>query len=157
MTYRWLINTWKDAQYHSLLETWNPNYNEVSSHTSQNGHHQKMYNNKFWRRCGKKATLLHCWWECKLIKPQEQYGDSFKNLEIKPPSVQFSSVQSLSRVRPFETPWITALQASLFITISRSSLRLTSIESVMPSSHRGRPLLLLPAIPPSIRVFSKGV
>ena len=96
MTYRWLINTWKDAQYHSLLETWNPNYNEVSSHTSQNGHHQKMYNNKFWRRCGKKATLLHCWWECKLIKPQEQYGDSFKNLEIKPPSVQFSSVQSLS-------------------------------------------------------------
>ena len=71
-------------------------------------------------------------------------------------SVQFSSVQSLSRVRLFVTPWITASQASLSITNSRSSLRLTSIESVMPSSHLilGRPLLLLPPIPPSIRVFS---
>ena len=69
---------------------------------------------------------------------------------------QFSSVQSLSRVRLFATPWIAARQASLSITISRSSLRLTSIESVMPSSHLilGRPLLLLPPIPPSIRVFS---
>ena len=71
-------------------------------------------------------------------------------------SVQFSSVQSLSRVRLFATPWIAALQASLSITNSRSSLRLTSNESVMPSSHHiiCRPLLLLPLIPPSIRVFS---
>ena len=69
---------------------------------------------------------------------------------------QFSSVQSLSRVRLFATPWIAARQASLSITISRSLLRLTSIESVMPSSHLilGRPFLLLPPIPPSIRVFS---
>ena len=68
---------------------------------------------------------------------------------------QFSSVQSLSRVRLSATPWITAHQASLSITISRSSLRLTSIECVMPTSHLilGRPLLL-PPIPPSIRVFS---
>ena len=68
----------------------------------------------------------------------------------------FSSVQSLSCVRLFATPWIAACQASLFITISRSSLRLTSIESVMPSSHLilGRPLLLLRPIPPSIKVFS---
>ena len=50
-------------------------------------------------------------------------------------SVQFSSVQSLSRVRLFATPWIAALQASLSITNSQSSLRLASIESVMPSSH----------------------
>ena len=50
-------------------------------------------------------------------------------------TVQFSSVQSLSRVRLFATPWIAACQASMFITNSRSSLRLTSIESVMPSSH----------------------
>ena len=66
------------------------------------------------------------------------------------------SDQSLSRVWLFATPWITAHQASLFITISRSSLKLTSIESVMPSSHLilCRPLLLLPAILPSIRVFS---
>ena len=69
---------------------------------------------------------------------------------------QFSSVQSLSHVRLFATPWIAAHQASLSITNSQSSLRLTSIESVMPSSHLilCRPLLLLPAIPPSIRVFS---
>ena len=71
-------------------------------------------------------------------------------------TVQFSSVQSLSRVRLFATPWIAARQASLSITNCRSSLRLTSIKSVMPSSHLilCRPLLLLPAIPPSIRVFS---
>ena len=68
----------------------------------------------------------------------------------------FSSVQSLSRVQLFATPWIAAHQASLSITNSRSSLRLTAIESVMPSSHLilCRPLLLLPPIPPSIRVFS---
>ena len=69
---------------------------------------------------------------------------------------QFSSVQSLSCVRLFVTPGIAARQASLSITNSRSSLRLTSIESVMPSSHLilSHPLLLLPPIPPSIRVFS---
>ena len=68
----------------------------------------------------------------------------------------FSSVQSLSRVRLLATPWIAACQASPSITNSRSSLKLTSIESVMPSSHLilCRPLLLLPPIPPSIRVFS---
>ena len=67
-----------------------------------------------------------------------------------------SSVQSLSHVRLFATPWIAACQASLSVTNSRSSLRLTSIESVMPSTHLilCRPLLLLPPIPPSIRVFS---
>ena len=67
-----------------------------------------------------------------------------------------SSVQSLSRVWLFATPWIAARQASLSITISWSSLRLTSIESVMPSSHLilCHPLLLLPPIPPTIRVFS---
>ena len=71
-------------------------------------------------------------------------------------SVQFSSVQSLSCVRLFATPWTAARQASLSITISQSSLKLTSIESVMPSSHLilCRSLFLLPPIPPSIRVFS---
>ena len=70
--------------------------------------------------------------------------------------VHFSSVQSLSRVRLSATPWITARQASLSITNSQSSLRLTSIESVMSSSHLifCHPLLLLLPIPPSIRVFS---
>ena len=69
---------------------------------------------------------------------------------------QIRSDQLLSRVRRFVTPWIEARQASLSNTNSWSSLRLTSIESVMPSSHLilWHPLLLLPPIPPSIRVFS---
>ena len=69
---------------------------------------------------------------------------------------QFSSVQSLSHVWLFATPWIAACQASLSITNSWSLLKLMSIELVMPSSHLilCRPLLLLPPIPPSIRVFS---
>ena len=69
---------------------------------------------------------------------------------------QFSSVQSLSRVQLFATPWIAARQASLSITNTRSSLTLMPIQSVVPSSHLilGRPLLLLSPIPPSIRVFS---
>ena len=71
-------------------------------------------------------------------------------------NAQFSSVQSLSCVRLFAIPWIATHQASLSVTISRSSLGLTSVESVMPSSHLilGRLLLLLPPVPPSIRVFS---
>ena len=70
--------------------------------------------------------------------------------------IKISSLQLLSRVQLFATPWTVALQASLSITNSRSSLKLTSMESVMPSSHLilCRPLLLLPPIPPSIRVFS---
>ena len=69
---------------------------------------------------------------------------------------QFSSVQSLSRVWLFETPWTAARQASLSITNSLSLLKLRSIELVMPSNHLilCHPLLLLPPIPPSIRVFS---
>ena len=67
-----------------------------------------------------------------------------------------SSVQSLSCVRLFVTPWIAAHQASLFITNSQSSLKLMSIESVMPSNHLilCQSLLLLTSIFPSIRVFS---
>ena len=68
----------------------------------------------------------------------------------------FSSVQLLSHVQLFATPRIAARQASLSNTNSRSSLKIMSIESVMPSSHLILccPLLLLPPIPPSIRVFS---
>ena len=71
-------------------------------------------------------------------------------------SDQIRSDQSLSRVQLFATPWITARQDSKPITNSRSSLRLTSIELVMLSSHLilCHPLLFLPSIPPSIRVFS---
>ena len=82
--------------------------------------------------------------------------DSIQRIWQRGRNDTFSSVQLLSRVQLFETPWITARQASLSITNSRSSLRLMSIKSVMPSSHLilCRPLLLLPPIPPSIRVFS---
>ena len=81
-------------------------------------------------------------------------GD-LSNPGIEPESPAISSVQ-FSHVRLFATPWITAHQASLSITNSRSLPRLTSIESVMPSSHLFlcRPLFLLPPIPPSIRDFS---
>ena len=70
--------------------------------------------------------------------------------------VFFSSVQSLSPVRLFATPWTAARQASLFITNSRSLLKLMSIELMMPYIHLilCHPLFLLPPIPPSIRVFS---
>ena len=64
------------------------------------------------------------------------------------------SVELVSRVRHFATPWIAARQVSLSIPNSQSSLRLTSIESVMPSSHLCHPLLLLSPVPPSIRLFS---
>ena len=77
-------------------------------------------------------------------------------IEAETVSVQFSSVQSLSRVRLFVTPWTSALQASLSITNSWNLLRLMSIESVMPSNHLilCHPLFFLPSIFPSIRVFS---
>ena len=79
-----------------------------------------------------------------------------KNLICEWFLIQFSSVQSLSCVRLFVTPWSAARQASLSITNSRSLLKHMSIESVMPSSHLVLccPLLLLPSIFPSIRVFS---
>ena len=80
----------------------------------------------------------------------------YLNLFLSILFLQFSSVQLLSHIRLFATPWIAACQASLSITISRSSLRLTVIESVKPSSHLTlcHPLLLLPLISPSIWVFS---
>ena len=94
-----------------------------------------------------------------LMKVKEESEKTGLKLNIQKTKIMasgpISSVQSFSRVRLFTTPWIAARQASLFITTSRSSLRLTPIESAMPSSHLilGRPLLLLPTIPPSISLF----
>ena len=84
--------------------------------------------------------------------PRNAQGHDFSSK----PFCHISSVQSLSRVQLFVTPWIAARQASLSITNPQSSLKLTSIESVMPSSHLilCHPLLFLSPIPPSIRVFS---
>ena len=92
--------------------------------------------------CCIRSTLDH------LPKSRKQ-GKRKKNLQ------KIHSVHLLSRVQLFATLWIAALQASLSITNSRRSLRLMSIESMMPSSHLilCHPRLLLPPIPPSIRVF----
>ena len=81
---------------------------------------------------------------------------SFSNTAKQFFNVHFSSVQLLSRVRLFATPWTAAHQASLSITNSRSLLKFMSIELVMPSNHLILccPLLLLPSIFPSIRIFS---
>ena len=88
--------------------------------------------------------LLHC----RRILYQLSYQGS--------PTYSFSSLQSLSHIRLFAAPWTAAHQASLFITNSRSSLKLTSTELVMSSNHLilCRPLLLLTSIFPSIKIFS---
>ena len=88
--------------------------------------------------------------------PGETEGHYLWNASSWSPSVQFSSVQWLSPVRLFATPWTTAHQASLSIANSQSLLKLMSIELVMLSNHLilCHPLLLLPSIFPSVRVFS---
>ena len=104
-------------------------------------------------------VTCHCPWSVislPLFHSSGGFGDVWTWRVSITSGLQFSSVQSLIRVQLFATPWITARQASLSITNSRSSLKLMCIASVMPSSHLilCRPLLLLPPIPPSIRVFS---
>ena len=91
-----------------------------------------------------------------LFKLKKENNITLPVLAYRDLSNQFSSVQLLNRVRLFATPWIAARQASLSITNSRSSPKPMSIKSVMPSSHLilCLPLLFLPPIPPSIRVFS---
>ena len=95
-----------------------------------------------------------------LSRVEEMWRDAFIREGYDPYSTRkssaFSSVQSLSRAQLLETPWTAAHQASLSITNSWSFLKLMSTESVMPSDHLilCRPLLLLPSIFPSIRVFS---
>ena len=117
-------------------------------------HSHTYKSNKWIQKCIK--ISLDSFWSLPKSGHITYLFKGFKWIKDTVSSVQFSSIQSLSRVRLFATPWIAECQASLFITTSRSSLRLTSIESVMPSSHLilCRPLLLLPPSPPSIRVFS---
>ena len=107
---------------------------------------------------GKKGTQnLSRRQSCEGSRPEGNSGcDLSTDIDIGHQQVQFSSVQSLSRVRLFVTPWTAAHQASLSITIRQSLLKLISMESVMPSNHLilCHPLLLLPSIFPSIRVFS---
>ena len=93
--------------------------------------------------------------ECKTKVKLSETLDS-NNMEDRLKCIQFSSVHSLSRVQVFATPWTAAHQASLSFTVFRSLLKLMSIESGMPSNNLILccPLLLLPSIFPSIRIFS---
>ena len=105
--------------------------------------------------CFSLSDLLHSVWQPLGLFTPLQMGPFHPFLWLS--NIPFySSVQSLSHVRLFATPWITVHQASLSITNSRSLLKLMSVESVMPSNHLilYHPLLLLPPICPSIRVSS---
>ena len=96
------------------------------------------------------------WTSLSLRAPQSRVPSALQYIPIICLFHQVSEVQSLSRVRLFVTPQTAARQASLSITNSRSLLKLMAVESVMPSNHLilCHPLLLLPSIIPSIRVFS---
>ena len=100
---------------------------------------------------------ISCFSKLMVVEFPRSFTETYHQASLKIHcSVQFSSAQLLSHVRLFETSWIAARQASRSITNSRSSFKLMPIKSVMPSSHiiLCRPLLLLPPIPSSIRVFS---
>ena len=118
-------------------------------------------------RCYISTTLgAQVAWSKPLVSSQSLWQASQNNSKVRQHETspdtcsciasQFNSLQSLSRVRLFAIPWTAACQASLSITNSQNLLKLMSIESVMPSNHLilCRPLLLLPSIFPSIRVFS---
>ena len=102
------------------------------------------------------VVYMQCQGKSEWMDRAQKCSDNVCSSPWKGVPVQSSSVHLLSHVRLFATPWIAACQASLSITNSQSSLKLTSIELVMPSSHLILccPLLLLPLIPPSFRVFS---
>ena len=127
--------TQNDHMDHSLVQL-----KEDMSHVMQGHPRWTGHGGKFWQNV---AYQRREWQTPSVFLTQETHE-------------QFSSVQPQSCVQLFATPWIAARQASLSITNSRSSFRLMSIESVMPSSHLilCHPLFLLPPIPPSIRVFS---
>ena len=144
-TYRWPTGTWKDVQhdYHK----------EMQIKTTMRSHCipfsmfsiKKTRKNKSWRGCRQTGTLVQFWWDCKLVQSLWKIVQRFLS----------QSVQSLSRLWLFATPWTPAHQASLSITNSRSLFKLMSTESVMPSNHLipCHPLLLPPSIFPASGSF----
>ena len=133
------------------------NHNEISLHSYyyRTPIIRKTRDKRCWKRCSEKGTLMQCWGFFEVIQPLERTVWRFlKTLKIH--HHQCGSVQSLSRVPLFGTPWTAARQASLSITNSWSLLKFMSIKSVMSSNHLifCSPLLLPPSIFPSIRVFS---
>ena len=129
----------KISQFHMLMTS---SFPQIQCHEHKIGGKKKIHSRQ------KENTD-----SCHLVVVQVQKDSKGRDLEQRS---SFSSVQSLSRVQLFATPWTAAHQAFLSIANSRSLPKLMSIESVMPSNHLilYRPLLLLPSIFPSIRVFS---
>ena len=131
----------KDRHYRSMGEPGNKPIRLQSSDFQQRCQNHSMRKQQSFQQMMLRQLNSH-------IQKNEVWSLASHHIHI----FQFSSVQSISRVRLFVTPWIAARQASLSITISRSSLKLTCIELVMPSSRLilCRPLFLLPPTPPHI-------
>ena len=127
---------------HRSIPAWEIPWTEEPGRLQSIGSHRVIHN---WTDLACAHTELLIWaWQCSPLSISFNHND------------KSNSIQSLSRVQHFATPWTAARQASLSITNSQSLLKLMSIELVMPSNHLilCRPLLLLPSIFPSIRVFS---
>ena len=99
-TYRWLINTRKDAQHDSLSEKCKTKITvRYYIRPVRMATIKKSTNDKYWRGCGEKGTLLHCWWEHKLVQPLGRtVWRVLQKIGTRTAVIQFSSVQSFSHV-----------------------------------------------------------
>ena len=139
-----------------MLLYWNASWQKASDVVELFPTPKNHYCAMSFTHCLSKSTCLYVLFSFLADKGNTNLVPIIPSRQGKYLSVQFSSVQSLSRVWLFATPWIAACQASLSIINSQSLLKLMPIEAVMPSSHLilCHPLLLLPPILPRFRVFS---